>query len=103
MGSHSKDIERAIRSPTSVYAAPEDVLADSGLDVATRRKILKSWEVDARELAVAEAENMGGGEPNMLTRVLAALAEIDDARLDREARTAKVPTVHGSAPRGDGG
>lgn len=90
-------LEQAVRNPTLVYQAPEEVMVDSDLDHESKRAILKSWELDARELAVAEAENMTGGEPNMLTRVLSALADIDDSRTDGEARSAKVPTTHGMA------
>jgi len=34
---------------------------------------LRRWEYDARELEVAEDENMAGGPPSQLDRVLAAL------------------------------
>jgi hypothetical protein len=36
-------------------------------------KILQQWELDARQLAVAEEENMIGGEENMIGRVSKAL------------------------------
>lgn len=92
-------LDKAVHDPSLFYASPADVVADSRLDHEAKRAILKSWELDARALAVAETENMGGGEPNMLTRVLSALADIDDARTEAEARQPKVPTMHGSAPR----
>lgn len=99
MGKADFTLEKAMRDPALFYAAPDDVVADSRLDREAKRAILKSWELDARELAVAESENMGGGEPNMLTRVLAALARIDGSRTDAEARQSKIPTMHGNAPR----
>ncbi len=104
MGLNEEELEKAIRSPTSVYHTPEDVLSDSRLDTDAKRAILKSWELDARELAVAETENMGGGEPNMLTRVLAALAALADqegAAGERASTVSKVPTMHGHSPRKD--
>lgn len=100
MSTYDTKLEKAVRNPTAVYQTPEDVLSDPQLDGDAKRAILKSWELDARELAVAESENMAGGEPNMLSRVLAALAEIDASRTEDEAESAKVPTVHGLAPRG---
>jgi len=76
------------------YKAPEDVLADTTLSDAQKRRILESWERDARELAVAEEENMGGGEPNDLDRVLQALAKLPAP----EERPRGPATMHGSQP-----
>ncbi|WP_340120069.1 hypothetical protein [Pelagibius sp. 7325] len=78
----------------NAYEAPADVLADTTLSDAQKRRILESWERDARELAVAEDENMGGGEPNDLDRVLQALAELP-APPERPRGPA---TMHGSQP-----
>ncbi len=100
MNSHDEKLDKAVRDPTTVYRTPADVLADSAFDRAAKRAILKSWEQDARELAVAESENMAGGEPSMLARVLEALTTLDEAGTRQEARGAKVPTTHGSAPAG---
>ncbi|MEQ9245636.1 MAG: hypothetical protein RLO21_06575 [Nitratireductor sp.] len=76
------------------YKAPADVLADPSLSDAQKRRILESWERDARELAVAEDENMGGGEPNDLDRVLQALAELPAP----EERPRGPATMHGRQP-----
>ena len=70
------ELERAVARPWSVYRTPESVLADTRLNAAQKRRILESWERDSRELAVAEEENMGGGEPDMLGRVLEALSTL---------------------------
>lgn len=63
--------------PWSLYATPNDVLADRSLSDAERRSILESWERDLRERAVAEKENTGGGsgrgQPEALREALAAL------------------------------
>ena len=75
------DIEQAMLDPSSVFANPEAVLQEASLSTEEKVKILKRWEYDARELAVAEEENMAGGPPNMLEDILAALhqlkAEVD--------------------------
>jgi hypothetical protein len=70
------EIDKAISQPWTVYNVPEDVLADDRLSEAQKRRVLEGWERDARELAVAEEENMGGGEPNMLSGVLQALGKL---------------------------
>jgi hypothetical protein len=89
-----RELERAVIEPSSVYETPEDVLADSRLDDAEKRRVLESWERDARELAVAEDENMAGGEPNRLNAVLAALAKLPAA----DERPRGPATLHGSQP-----
>ena len=88
------EFDRAVTRPWAVYKAPEDVLADTTLSDAQKRRILESWERDARELAVAEEENMGGGEPNDLDRVLQALAKLPAP----EERPRGPATMHGSQP-----
>jgi len=68
----SLDVPTALRDPHAVFDRPQDVLAAAiGDDV--KLEILRRWEVDARELAVAEEENMAGGEPNLLAEVGRAL------------------------------
>lgn len=74
------DFQEALRSPGSVYKSPEQVLSDPRLDREGKRAILKSWEQDARELAVADEENMSGGESDMLDRVVNALLSLADER-----------------------
>ena len=89
-----RELERAVTQPSSVYEAPEDVLADSRLDDTQKRRVLESWERDARELAVAEDENMAGGEPNRLGAVLEALAKLPAT----DERPRGPATLHGSQP-----
>lgn len=89
------DFEKAVTQPWKVYAAPEDVLKDDKLSTAEKRRILESWELDARELAVAEEENMGGGETNKLDRVVKALNALPATEEERPRGPA---TMHGSQP-----
>lgn len=70
------DYEKCLIDPKGVFGTPERVLKDTRLDRRAKLEILHRWEHDARELAVAEDEAMAGGEPNMLDRVLAAIARL---------------------------
>jgi len=71
------DIDAAIKNPAGHFDSPEAVLADDRLSNAQKKSVLEQWKVDAKLLAEAAAENMSGGEPNMLSRVSAALAHLD--------------------------
>lgn len=72
--------KKALADPTSFYKEPKDVLADEGLTKEEKLQVLKQWEYDARELMVAEEENMRSSETSssfMLNRVLTAIHELD--------------------------
>lgn len=71
------DIEKALLDPTGVFSRPEEVLAEMSLSRDQKIKILRRWEYDARELQVADDENMGGGAPSVLDRVLEALHQLE--------------------------
>ena len=60
------ELETILRDPEWAYDSPNDVLHDEALDDNQKLRVLQSWEFDARELSVAEQENMGGGEDNKL-------------------------------------
>lgn len=75
------DIDRFLSDPSSAFEHPNDVLVHSSLSRDQKFKVLKRWEYDARELEVAEEENMGGDSPSLLPDILKALrilnAEVD--------------------------
>lgn len=73
------DIEEAIADPSSHFESPEAVLDDEKLTRAQKQAVLERWQQDARLLAEAEAENMAGGEPNLLHRVTVALSQLMDS------------------------
>jgi len=73
----SIDIDAALANPSAYFSQPQDVLAYPGLSRELRLKLLRQWEEDARELAEAESEGMGGGEESMLGRVRQALRVLD--------------------------
>lgn len=75
------DFAHAMRDPKSCYNEPKDVLNDETLDKEQKIKVLKQWEYDARELSVAEEENMpaqSGDEASMLNRVKTALQALEE-------------------------
>lgn len=75
------NIEKAMLDPGSVFDRPDEVFGDQSLTRTQKIKILRRWEYDARELAVAEEENMAGGPPNLLAEVLEVLHRLD-AKVD---------------------
>jgi CBS domain-containing protein len=72
MTKESARVRAALLDPASVFGSPEEVERDGTLSQAEKLAILGSWEEDAHELAVAEDESMGGGEPSRLEEVVAA-------------------------------
>lgn len=70
------DMERALTDPSSVFSHPEDILQERALSRDEKLRILRRWEYDARQLQVAEEENMGGGPPNRLDEVLSVLQRL---------------------------
>ncbi len=84
MSNREPSLDDKIADPSGAYDTPEEVLRDASLDRGAKRRILQSWERDARELQVAEEENMGGGEPAMLGRVLDCLAQVGDEDEDKD-------------------
>ena len=87
------NFEKAVLDPAAVYASPADVLDDGCLDREQKIKILRRWEYDARELEVADDENMAGGPPSALDQVLQALHQLD-ADIDVEHTS---PTKQGGS------
>ena len=69
----AKDYDRALLSPTSIFAGPMDVVVTDSLTCAQKLEVLKRWEADAVNLEVATAENMSGGEPSRLGDVRSAI------------------------------
>ena len=49
---------KAMHDPSSVYDSPMDILEDNELTREQKIKILRQWEYDAKELEVADQENM---------------------------------------------
>jgi hypothetical protein len=69
-------LEQATFNPQSTFSSPEEVRDSQSFSPAQKVRILKSWEYDAAELAVAEEEGMLGGNGDMLRRILLALNSV---------------------------
>jgi hypothetical protein len=82
------DLEQAMLDPSSVFSSPEEVLGHSALSREQKIEILRRWEYDESEIAVAEEEGMPDGRPLMLRRILLALTElVGDIDTDRRPPT----------------
>lgn len=77
--SQNVDVKAARTNPSKYFAAPRDVLIHPGLSREAKIDILRQWETDARLLAVAEEENLAGGESSQLHAVVNALINLGDA------------------------
>lgn len=67
------DFKAAILDPASTFACPEDVLEIDSLAREQKIEILRRWEYDAGQLAVAEEEGMMSDEPSLIQRIVLTL------------------------------
>lgn len=58
-------------------ATPEELLQDPGLDDASKVELLRRWEFDERQIAVAVEEGMPGPDPPLLQRILQARSVLE--------------------------
>lgn len=77
------DLEQALLDPASIFSFPEEVRDCGELTTAQKIEILRRWEYEESEIAVAEEEGMVNGNPPMLRRVLMALEDLG-AEVDTE-------------------
>jgi hypothetical protein len=61
-----------VQKPSTHYDEPREVVLDSSLSRDQKVKTLDTLEQDARQLADASSEGMGGGERGKLHEVLIA-------------------------------
>lgn len=76
MTQQTQDYEQALIDPMQIYSRPAEVLNDTRLSDEQKLTVLRSWEIDARELQVAEDEGMAGGEDDLFTEVLEAIHQL---------------------------
>ena len=79
----SIDMDKAMLDPGSVFSTPEEVVRHTGLTREQKVEILRRWEYDAAEVAVAVEEGMPDGESDLLRRILVALESLG-YRIDAE-------------------
>lgn len=77
------DLEQAMLSPSTVFKAPDEVLAAPGLSHEERCKILEQWKLDAQRLEESADENMTGGERSRLSEVSKALTQLCESEKKR--------------------
>jgi hypothetical protein len=70
------DFEEALNDPASVFGQPENVLAPTTLSKEQKIEILRRWQYNAEEAAVALEEGMPGEETDVLRQVLVALGTL---------------------------
>src|ERR1700680_4407658 len=61
-----------VQKPSTYFDEPQEVVVDSSLLKAQKVEALDTLEQDARQLAEASSEGMGGGERTKLHEVLVA-------------------------------
>lgn len=71
--SETFDLQKALLNPAAVFGAPKAIVEDARLSREQKLQLLKQWEQDALNLAMAEGEGMTGGEESMLGRVRLAI------------------------------
>lgn len=81
-GSAAPAARREAEQPANAFSDPSQVVSDPRLSVGEKRATLDSLEQDARQLAVASAEGMAGGEESKLRNVLEAKRLLDPPSLD---------------------
>lgn len=70
------DYAKALLDPAAAFESPAHVVSQDGLTTAQKVEILRRWEYDATEIAVAEEEGMLGEAPLLVRRILLALDEL---------------------------
>lgn len=62
----AEEYERALIAPEEVFRNPMDVVNEKTLTPIQRLKLLKHWEVNSHDLAVATEEGLTGpGQPRL--------------------------------------
>lgn len=73
------DVKKELRDPTTLFKSPQEVVERADLTPTQKIEILKRWEFDARELQVADEEQMAPERPQStnLDAILTALRLLD--------------------------
>jgi len=74
------NFQEALGNPQAVYERPGDVLRDTSLNHAQKRKVLLSWEAEAIHMQESDAEGFSGGEHSHLDDIVCALERLAQDR-----------------------
>jgi hypothetical protein len=70
------DLQRARRSPSTVFSSPREVLQNRDLSQEDKIEILKRWRYDALLLETAQSENLQSDQDTQLRGILNALQDL---------------------------
>src|SRR5688572_8322935 len=96
------EVQHKVEQPHAHFEIPAEVVIDPALSKDDKVRALGAMEQDARQMAVASAEGMGGGEPTVLAEVLTARDALElppfDLAVSAVIQTlrSKLPEVHGT-------
>ena len=71
------DYNEALRDPAAHFADPAALVDAQEFTAEQKIALLRQWEYDESEMAVATEEGMPGGENSVLQAITAALAVLD--------------------------
>jgi hypothetical protein len=69
-----------VKSPTTAYDKPHDILKDEELSHHEKKEALNTWEQDARQLMTASNEGMPGAEEGLKSQDHHRLGEVMRAK-----------------------
>ena len=79
------DFEKALADPAAAFATPAAIVEAAALSKEQKVALLRQWEYDESQLAVATEEGMPGNGRSRLQEIAAALAALDPEGDDRAA------------------
>ncbi len=72
----AKDYDRALIAPEQVFESPMDIVNTDSMTPEQKLTVLKHWEANARDLQVANDENMTGPGNTRLDEVRKAIDKL---------------------------
>ncbi len=85
------DYNEALRDPAGHFADPAAVVDAPNLTAEQKIGVLRQWEYDESEIAVASEEGMPGPESALLQQIAAALAVLDPGGESTAPHKQRVP------------
>jgi hypothetical protein len=85
------DYNEALRDPAAHFADPAALVDTQELTAEQKIALLRQWEYDESEMAVATEEGMPGGDNSVLQAITAALAVLDPGGQSTAPSKQRVP------------